>query len=68
MRQPMSPRPDERPVTDRAEVGEIAVGGERAVSYRWGTGGRPVLLVHGWESRGSRFAALVSELLELGLS
>lgn len=61
-------RPDERPVMDRAEVGEIAVGGERAVSYRWGTGERPVLLVHGWESRGSRFAALVGELVELGLS
>ncbi|WP_405796266.1 alpha/beta hydrolase [Streptomyces sp. NBC_01506] len=61
-------RPDERPVMDRAVVGEIAVGGGRAVSYRWGTGERPVLLVHGWESRGSRFATLVSELLDLGLS
>ncbi|TXL91405.1 alpha/beta fold hydrolase [Streptomyces sp. IB2014 016-6] len=61
-------RPDERPVMDRAEVGEIAVGGGRAVSYRWGTGERPVLIVHGWESRGSRFATLVSELLDLGLS
>ncbi|MET4926448.1 alpha/beta hydrolase [Streptomyces sp. PSRA5] len=61
-------RPDERPVMDRAEVGEIVVGGERAVSYRWGTGERPVLLVHGWESRGSRFAALVPDLLDLGLS
>lgn len=61
-------RPDERPVMERAEVGEVVVGGEKAVSYRWGTGERPVLLVHGWESRGSRFAALVSELLDLGLS
>ncbi|MET9554336.1 alpha/beta hydrolase [Streptomyces sp. NPDC006645] len=61
-------RPDERPLTHRAEVGEIVVGGGKAVSYRWGTGRRPVLLVHGWESRGSRFAALVSELLDLGLS
>ncbi|MFD4696681.1 alpha/beta hydrolase [Streptomyces niveus] len=61
-------RPDERPLTDLAEVGEIAVGGGKAVSYRWGTGARPVLLVHGWESRGSRFAPLVSELLDLGLS
>ncbi|MFD9870968.1 alpha/beta hydrolase [Streptomyces niveus] len=61
-------RPDERPVMDRAQIGEIAVGGGRAVSYRWGTGERPVLLVHGWESRGSRFATLVSELLDLGLS
>ncbi|MFD4113321.1 alpha/beta hydrolase [Streptomyces niveus] len=61
-------RPDERPLTDRAEVGEIVVGGGKAVSYRWGTGARPVLLVHGWESRGSRFAPLVSELLDLGLS
>lgn len=61
-------RPDERPLTDRAEVGEIVVGGGKAVSYRWGTGARPVLLVHGWESRGSRFAPLISELLDLGLS
>ncbi|MFD3484565.1 alpha/beta hydrolase [Streptomyces sp. NPDC058665] len=61
-------RPGERAVMDRAEVSGIAVGGEKAVSYRWGTGERPVLLVHGWESRGSRFAALVSELLDLGLS
>ncbi|MFF5092411.1 alpha/beta hydrolase [Streptomyces niveus] len=61
-------RPDERPLTDRAEVGGIVVGGGTAVSYRWGTGTHPVLLVHGWESRGSRFAPLVSELLELGLS
>ncbi|AQU67315.1 alpha/beta hydrolase [Streptomyces niveus] len=61
-------RPEERPVMDRAVAGEIAVGGGRAVSYRWGTGERPVLLVHGWESRGSRFATLVSELLDLGLS
>lgn len=61
-------RPDERPLTDRAEVGEIVVNGGKAVSYRWGTGARPVLLVHGWESRGSRFAPLVSELLDLGLS
>lgn len=61
-------RPDERPVMDLAEVGAVAVGGGSAVSYRWGTGERPVLLVHGWESRGSRFATLVSELLDLGLS
>lgn len=61
-------RPGERPVMDRAEIGEIPVGGGRAVSYRWGTGERPVLLVHGWESRGSRFAVLVSELLDIGLS
>lgn len=61
-------RPEERPLMDRAEVGAIAVGGGSAVSYRWGTGERPVLLVHGWESRGSRFAAIASELLDLDLS
>ncbi|MFD3521266.1 alpha/beta hydrolase [Streptomyces sp. NPDC058653] len=61
-------RPEQRPVMDRAEVGGIAIGGERAVSYRWGTGRRPVLLVHGWESRGARFAPMVTELLDLGLS
>jgi hypothetical protein len=39
-----------------ASVGAPTVGGKRAVTYTWGDGDRPVLLVHGWESRASRSA------------
>ncbi|MFI6679599.1 alpha/beta hydrolase family protein [Kribbella sp. NPDC050470] len=38
------------------------------VTYAWGDGRRPVLLVHGWRSRASRYAAFVTRLLELGYS
>ncbi|QNE21771.1 alpha/beta hydrolase [Kribbella qitaiheensis] len=38
------------------------------VTYTWGDGVRPVLLVHGWRSRASRFTAYVERLLELGYS
>lgn len=41
---------------------------EGVVSYAWGDGRRPVLLVHGWRSRASRYAGFVTRLLELGYS
>ncbi|RSN55684.1 alpha/beta hydrolase [Streptomyces sp. WAC 04229] len=62
------PRPDERAAIESARTGELSVGGGKVVTYTWGTGERPVLLVHGWESRASRYAKLVTRLLELGLS
>ncbi|NUO57647.1 MAG: alpha/beta hydrolase [Hamadaea sp.] len=42
------------------------VDGVRVAAYRWGDGDRPVLLLHGWSSRGSRFAALATELARRG--
>lgn len=38
------------------------------VAYAWGDGRRPVLLVHGWGARASRFAGLVAALLGEGYS
>lgn len=38
------------------------------VTYAWGDGQRPVLLVHGWRSRASRFHGFVQRLLDLGYS
>jgi alpha-beta hydrolase superfamily lysophospholipase len=38
------------------------------VTYAWGDGRRPVLLVHGWRSRASRFARFVELLVERGYS
>ncbi len=50
----------------RAEV--VVVAGKKIVLYRWGSGERPVLFLHGWESRGSRCAPLVAPLLDAGFS
>ena len=36
------------------------------VSYAWGDGAHTVLLVHGWRSRASRFAAIGSALVDRG--
>jgi len=57
-------RTDERVVHEAARV-EVVDG---VVTYAWGDGSRPVLLVHGWRSRASRYYAFVHRLLELGYS
>ncbi|HZX06026.1 alpha/beta hydrolase [Kribbella sp.] len=41
---------------------------DNVTTYAWGDGKRPVLLVHGWRSRASRYAGFVTRLLELGYS
>ncbi|WP_030245236.1 alpha/beta fold hydrolase [Streptomyces sp. NRRL S-350] len=61
-------RPAERDVHRRAVTERLAVNGKRVVGYRWGSGERPVLLLHGWRSRASRYAPLVPRLQALGLS
>jgi pimeloyl-ACP methyl ester carboxylesterase len=57
-------RPNEQAVHDAARV-EIV---NNVKTYAWGDGNRPVLLVHGWRSRASRYAGFVTRLLELGYS
>jgi pimeloyl-ACP methyl ester carboxylesterase len=57
-------RPMARGQVRAAEV-EVVDG---IVTYAWGDGDRPVLLVHGWRSRASRYAGFVTRLLELGYS
>ncbi|GAA3020066.1 alpha/beta fold hydrolase [Streptomyces lactacystinicus] len=61
-------RDSEREVHGRAVTERLAVGGKPVVGYRWGSGERPVLLLHGWRSRASRFAPYVPRLRALGLS
>jgi len=53
----------DRPVHESAVTGMLEVGGERVVTYQWGSGPRVILLVHGWRSRASRFSALISALV-----
>ena len=60
--EPARVRPAEQGFHDSARVsrdGDI-------VSYVWGSGERVVLLVHGWRSRASRFAAIGQALVERG--
>ncbi|MFD7728961.1 alpha/beta hydrolase [Kitasatospora phosalacinea] len=61
-------RPAERELHDRAVTEELSVNGKRVRVYRWGDGRRPVLMVHGWRSRASRFTPYVQGLLDLGMS
>ncbi|MGW8566135.1 alpha/beta fold hydrolase [Isoptericola sp. NPDC055881] len=65
---PTPVRAADRAVHERAERGMVRVDGERVVTYRWGDRAAPaVLLAHGWKSRASRFAALVTALEDAGL-
>ncbi|WP_301364851.1 alpha/beta fold hydrolase [Streptomyces xanthophaeus] len=59
-------RPEEAEVMARAETGRMVVHGAAVTTYRWGDGERPVLLVHGWSSRASRFAGFVEALRAQG--
>ena len=61
-------RPDERAVHDRGPGLDDRPSGREVVTYAWGDGARPVLLVHGWAARASRFADLVTALLADGWS
>ncbi|MFJ9611126.1 alpha/beta hydrolase [Kitasatospora sp. NPDC101176] len=61
-------RPAEQDVHREAATERLVVNGKPVVGYRWGDGERPVLLLHGWRSRASRFAPFVPRLRELGLS
>jgi pimeloyl-ACP methyl ester carboxylesterase len=58
--------PTEKPVMDDAVRSTITVRGRRIAVYRWGSGPRAVLLVHGWQSRAAAFAPLVRELRDAG--
>lgn len=54
--------PLERVVIDQAAVSSIRIGGRRIAVYTWGTGPRPILLVHGWQGRAAEFGEVVREL------
>ena len=65
---PAAVRHEERTVHDAAHRSVVEVAGTRVAAYAWGDGERPVLLVHGWGARASRFADLVTALREVGHS
>ncbi len=65
---PADVRPEERIVHDAACRSVVEVAGTGVAAYAWGDAPRPVLLVHGWGARASRFGGLVTALLESGHS
>ncbi|MDM8085997.1 alpha/beta hydrolase [Cellulomonas cellasea] len=63
----------EREALASADVRDVAVRGATGRgatvrAYHWGDGARPVLLVHGWQARASRWAPLAAALAARGLS
>ncbi len=65
---PARVRPVDRPVHERARRGRARAGGGDVMTYAWGDrSAPPVLLVHGWRLRASRFATLVEGLESAGL-
>jgi hypothetical protein len=65
---PGSVRPEERAVHDAARREVVQHAGTEVAAYAWGDGARPVLIVHGWGARSSRFADVVTALLATGHS
>ncbi|WP_328941658.1 alpha/beta hydrolase [Streptomyces sp. NBC_00250] len=61
-------KPEEQALFAAARTGHLQVRGKDVVTYSWGDGRRPVLLVHGWSSRASRLTAFAEPLLARGYS
>lgn len=57
----------ERTALASGEKTNLALHGRRLAVWRWGEG-PPVLLVHGWGSRGARLASFIGPLTEAGFS
>ena len=51
---------------ERAKLFEVLYGKSLLKAYEWGKGDKTVLLVHGWESRGTAMRSFVPALVEKG--
>lgn len=49
---------------DSAERAYIQNGNQRLQTYKWGTGSKKLLLLHGWQSRGTALRAFIPSLLD----
>ena len=54
------------PLLEQAEISDMLVGGDMLKVYKWGNSNKTILLVHGWESRGTALRYFVPALLEKG--
>lgn len=53
-------------ILEQAEVFDFLYGAQMLKGYQWGTGDRIILLVHGWESRGTALRSFVPALVKQG--
>ncbi len=51
---------------EKASVFEFLYGQQMLKGYEWGSGEQTILLVHGWESRGTALRTFVPQLLDKG--
>ncbi|MET1254641.1 alpha/beta hydrolase [Aliikangiella maris] len=62
-------RPQEQAIYDAAQCEEMTYKDDVVKIYRWGVeNNKPVLLIHGWESRASRYYRIVERLVKEGYS
>ena len=53
-------------ILEKARLFEFLYGGKILKGYEWGNGPQNILLVHGWESRGTALRSFVPKLVERG--
>lgn len=53
-------------VLEAAKISDLLVGKDMLKTYQWGSGQQTILLVHGWQSRGTGLRSFVPKLLEAG--
>ena len=53
-------------ILEKARIFELLYGGQILKAYEWGSGENVILLVHGWESRGTALRSFVPDLLKKG--
>ncbi|MCB0640502.1 MAG: alpha/beta hydrolase [Phaeodactylibacter sp.] len=54
------------PILESARIFEFLYGKQLLKAYEWGSGDRVILLVHGWESRGTALRSFVPTLMKQG--
>lgn len=53
-------------ILEQAEIFDFLYGSQMLKGYQWGSGDRIILLVHGWESRGTALRSFVPSLVAQG--
>ncbi|MEM6967560.1 MAG: alpha/beta hydrolase [Bacteroidota bacterium] len=53
-------------ILEQANISDILIGKYMLKVYEWGAGDKTVMLVHGWESRGTALRSFVPQLVEAG--
>ena len=56
----------EKRALQNAAIKREDINGVKIASYAWGNSGAPVLLIHGWNGRGTQLASFVKPLLNAG--